>query len=123
MSLNPLSLTKKIDALTVSGDLAALRGQRYADESNPYSGLSYIASEAIYHACGGIRSGLKVRFLDVQGCKEVHVFLVDAADKVIDPTAGQFKKKINYAAARKGSFVSTEPSVRAKKLMLLMEAK
>ena len=121
--LSPVSVAKKVEDFIASGGAASLVSSRYLDQSNPYAGLSYAASEVVYHACGGLRSGLKVRFLTVDGRKEVHIFLIDSTGKIIDPTAKQFARKVDYSAAKQGSFVSTEPSVRSKRLAALAGVK
>lgn len=112
MSTDPAKILKKVEELIVSGAAVGYAYKGYVDPANPYSGLSYVSSEVIYHACGGIKSGLSVMFLHT-GEREIHCYLADKSGKVFDATAKQYPRKIDYSTARKGSFMSTSPSKRA----------
>lgn len=109
---DPAKVLKKLEELIGAGAAAGYAYKGYVDASNPYSGLSYVASEVIYHACGGIKSGLLVMYMHT-GEREIHCYLTDKAGKVFDATAKQYPRKVDYATARKGSFMSTNPSPRA----------
>jgi hypothetical protein len=117
---SPAVATKKVSDLIAAGQAKSLAASRYSDPMNPYAGLSYVAAEAVYHACGGIKSKLKVYFMPLPGRKEVYTFLKDESGKVFDPCANQFNKKVDYSVARHGSLVSTEPSIRARKLLQMI---
>ena len=109
---DPVKIAKKVEELIASGAAIGYACKTYIDPANPYSGLSYVASEVVYHACGGIKSGLKVMLMNT-GEREIHCYLVDASGKVVDPTAKQYPRKVDYSTARQGSFMSTAPSRRA----------
>jgi hypothetical protein len=108
-------VAKQVEDFIATGAVASLTLARYADPDNPFAGLSYVASEVVYHACGGMSSGLRMWILRT-GEKEIHCFLRDATGKVIDPTARKYPKKVDYSTAVASSFISTQPSRRAKQL-------
>jgi hypothetical protein len=112
VTADPAKIAKKVEDVIASGAAVGYACKAYIDPANPYSGLSYVASEVVYHACGGIKSGLKVMMMHT-GEREIHCYLVDASGKVIDPTAKQYPRKVDYTTAHHGSFMSTEPSKRA----------
>lgn len=108
---DPVKIAKHVEDFIANGTAVNLAPKRYADPDNVYAGLSYIAAEVVYHACGGLKSGLRVWTLQT-GEPEVHCFLKDSSGKVIDPTARQYPGKVDYSTARKASFISTCPSAR-----------
>jgi hypothetical protein len=112
---DPAKIAKKIDDVIAQGAAAGLVLKRYQNPDNAYDGMSYIACEAVYHACGGLKSGLRVWMMHT-GEREIHCFLRDSDGKVIDPTAKKYPRKVDYSTAKASSFVSTYPSVRAKVL-------
>mgnify|MGYP003325985316 FL=1 len=112
MTLDPAKTAKKVEEVIASGAAVGYACKAHIDPANPYSGLSYVASEVVYHAAGGIKSGLKVMYMHT-GEREIHCFLVDAKGATIDPTAKQYPRKVDYSSAFHGSFMSTAPSRRA----------
>lgn len=88
-----------------------LRRAPYKGHRNPLRGHCYVASEALYHLRGGKRAGLKPMYVSHEGAP--HWFLVDAAGRIIDLTASQFKTPVPYHLAKGKGFLTAKPSARA----------
>lgn len=114
-------LIKKVDEAIASGKAASCAQVRYAEADNPYAGMSYVAAEAVYHAAGGIRSGLRSHMMHL-GTRERHWYLVDADGKIYDPTAKQFPRKVDYSSGQPTGFATPHPSARAATLMGIIGA-
>ena len=84
-------------------------------------GKCYHASEAVYHLAGGKASGLtpmRVE-LDPRLGYSSHWYLRGPRGEIIDLTAGQFEKPLDYSKARGCGFRTKEPSSSCKELMQL----
>tara|TARA_R110000803_G_C11947315_1_gene317269 strand:+ start:44 stop:397 length:354 start_codon:yes stop_codon:yes gene_type:complete len=79
---------------------------------NKYTGHCYVASETYYHLS---KENLKVYHIKHEN--STHWFLKDYLDNVIDLTYKQFKTPVDYKNARRGFFLTKEPSKRSKKLI------
>lgn len=87
---------------------------------NPMAGHCYIASEAYFHLAGETVGPcvLKVNL----GTKKfpewsTHWFLETPMGVVIDITAAQFKRKLEYSLAKRCGFLTKGPSKRAQVLI------
>jgi hypothetical protein len=93
-----------------------LRRPCYRGDPDRLRGHCYVASEAAWHLLGGPRSGWKPMRMRHEG--DTHWFLRHTATgKVLDLTAGQFRKLPDYEAATGGGFLTKRPSKRAQDLM------
>lgn len=88
-----------------------LRRPPWRGSPNPLSGHCYVASEALYHLCGGAKSGLRPSTVRVGDC--VHWYLVDVQGVPVDLTSGQFGFPVPYENGRGRGFLTTRPSRRA----------
>ncbi|NIT79673.1 MAG: hypothetical protein GWN58_33490 [Anaerolineae bacterium] len=79
--------------------------------ANPLTGHCYVASEALYHLCGGAESGLTPCSVRHEGT--VHWYLKTLTNDPIDPTAAQFKTPVPYEQGRGRGFLTKQPSKRA----------
>lgn len=71
------------------------------------TGKCYIASEAVYHMLGGVRSGLT----PIRGGG--HWWLRRKSDgSIIDVTAEQYPDGFDYSVGKGGGFLTKEPSGR-----------
>lgn len=87
--------------------------QRRRERRTPSAGHCYVASEALWHLTGRTLSAFQMRH---EG--NSHWFLFDFDnDEVIDPTADQFATLPPYGEARHMSFLTKEPSKRARVLI------
>lgn len=89
-----------------------LRNERYRQSENKYAGHCYAASEALYHLLGGKAVGLTPMFIKHEN--EPHWFLKSNSGRILDPTADQFKTKVDYSLAKGKGFLTSFPSRRAK---------
>lgn len=76
-------------------------------------GNCYVTSEALYHLLG--RKGWHVYCMRHEG--DMHWFLKHETGIVVDATAKQFKKRPDYAKAKRKGFLTKKPSKRARVLM------
>jgi hypothetical protein len=76
------------------------------------AGHCYVASEAAWHALGGMASAW--RPVHVRHESAPHWFLQHADGRVLDVTAGQFASPVPYAAGRRVGFLTRQPSRRAR---------
>lgn len=84
--------------------------------ANPLTGHCYVASEALYHLCGGEESGLVPCSVRHEGT--VHWYLRTwGTNEVIDPTAAQFSTPVPYDQGRGRGFLTKQPSKRAQTVM------
>lgn len=81
-------------------------------------GNCYVTAEALYHLMGGKEAGWTPMSMWVGD--DTHWFLKHRSGLIIDPTAKQFHKKLDYSKARGRGFLTRTPSKRAKSLMDLM---
>lgn len=79
---------------------------------NKYTGHCYVASEVYYHLS---EENLKV--FHIKHEENTHWFLKDYFDNIIDLTYKQFKTSIDYENAKRGFFLTKQPSKRSKILM------
>lgn len=79
---------------------------------NKYTGHCYVASECYYHLSDKNHSVYHIKHED-----STHWFLKDEKNNIIDLTAAQFKTNVPYDLAKKGFFLTKEPSKRAKILI------
>jgi hypothetical protein len=70
-----------------------------------------VASEALYHLCGGAESGLVPCSVRHEGT--VHWYLRTLTNDPVDPTAAQFKTPVPYDKGRGRGFLTKQPSKRA----------
>lgn len=95
------------------------RWTKLATPGHRLSGHCYIAAESVYHAFKGRHSGLVPHLLThahwPAGLNpgETHWFLRGPRGGIIDPTASQFTRRIDYAAGRPCGFLTSRPSKRA----------
>jgi len=90
-----------------------LRKPRYQGNVNPMAGHCYVASEAMYHLLGGVRSGYTPQQINHEG--ESHWYLRHKeTGKILDPTANQFETPVPYEKGRGKGFLTAHPSVRAR---------
>jgi hypothetical protein len=96
-------------------------------------GNCYVTCEALYHLLGGRASGYVPHTVRHEG--SVHWYLVlrtavttsstyhdgyaetSMVDRVVDPTASQFKTTPDYSRGRGRGFLTKRPSKRARALM------
>ena len=89
--------------------------KRIRKDDHPSKGHCYVVSEAIYHLFGH-DLGFEPQVLRVG--TNTHWYLRNKKyNRVIDLTAKQFKKKINYSKGRYCAFLTKKPSKRAKILL------
>lgn len=87
----------------------SLRKKKYKGNSNPLAGHCYVVSEVLYHLYPG---KYKPFFIRHEDCP--HWFLKDIkTNRIVDLTASQFSKKINYKEAIGKGFLTKNPSKRA----------
>lgn len=93
----------------LSDDL--LRPQyRHLPNRRPMTGHCYVASEALFHLCGGKPAGLKPMRVRHEG--GTHWYLSTPAG-VVDATADQFETPVPYEHAVGNGFLTRQPSKRA----------
>ena len=115
-----LALVERLRASFDSDAARALRNNPWRDDplAVDSAGHCYVASEVLYHACGGAASGLVPVNMRWEGAS--HWFLRDrATGDVIDPTADQFHVRptaADYARGRGCGFLTRAPSRRAVQL-------
>lgn len=81
--------------------------------TNRFFGHCYAASEAYYHVRGAAESGFAPMVLRLED-GGTHWFLRHVnTDKIVDITARQFSKRVDYAAAKPCGFLTKKPSRRA----------
>jgi cytidine deaminase len=96
---------------------------RNVPRKNKLSGHCYAASEAYYHMRGGAESGFVPMVLRLTG-GGTHWFLQHVnTGKIVDITARQFPKRVNYAAAKACGFLTKKPSKRASTIIARTEEK
>lgn len=101
-------------------DLIKDKFWRERNKLNPMAGHCYVASEAYFHLA---KEFLRPCIIKVNlGTKKfpkwtTHWFLEDENRRVIDITASQFKRKLEYALARRCGFLTKGPSKRAQVLI------
>ncbi len=93
-------------------------------------GHCYVAAEVCFHLCGGKEAGL--RAVVSRYGTETHWYLLDARNRVIDPTATQFTQSPRYAedflvntvyrAGRPTGFLTAKPSKRAAEVLRRIKA-
>lgn len=100
-------------ALRQSDDL---RKTRYRDNPNYLAGHCYVASEALYHVCGGKDSEFTPQVICMG--EGSHWFLRNKhTGEIVDITAGQFNEPLDYSDARGCGFLTAEPSKRCQELI------
>ena len=101
------------DALADSDDL---RRAPWQGSDNVVAGHCYVASEAIWHALGGLAGEWRPQFIRHEGGP--HWFLRHIVDgTVLDVTMAQFELVVPYERARNAGFLTSAPSKRAAELM------
>lgn len=94
-----------------------LRLPKYRKNKNYLAGHCYVASEALYH----LMQEEPIEYDFVPHCMKVvndtHWFLKNWRGKVIDITADQFDKPLDYTKSRGRAFLTKQPSKRAKILI------
>ncbi len=81
-------------------------------------GNCYVTSEALYHLLGGKAAGWKPMYMRTE--TDTHWFLKHESGMILDATASQFAKPIDYSKARGKGFLTKYPSARAMELMYRM---
>jgi hypothetical protein len=79
---------------------------------NKYTGHCYVASETYYHL-----SNEKLKVYHIKHEKSTHWFLKTEKNEIIDLTYKQFKTPVIYENAKRGFFLTKEPSKRSKTLI------
>jgi cytidine deaminase len=106
----------------LTGDLLKKRYRNVAG-TNRFFGHCYAASEAYYHMRGAAESGFMPMVLRL-GKGGTHWFLRHVnTGKIVDITARQFKKRVNYSAAKPCGFLTKKPSKRAATIIQRVEEK
>jgi hypothetical protein len=99
----------------LSPDLLSPRYRALAG-ANKYTGQCYVASEALFHLCGGASSGLVPQVLRHEG--STHWYLKHKeSGRIYDLSARQFKTVPPYAQGRGCGFLTREPSKRCRVLL------
>lgn len=89
--MNPARVVKAVQSCLTP---AALK-KEYRGHPNPLHGHCFVASQAVWFLLGGKKAGWKGVTMKVDGVP--HWFLRnERTGKVIDPTAGQFSRKLTY---------------------------
>jgi hypothetical protein len=101
--------------VTIGGAIDHVR-QRMADLDLPFQPECYSVSEAVYYLAGGKAVGLTPMRLKISGEDQCHWFLRGPWKEIIDLTAGQYDKPLDYRQA-KGSGFYPNKSALARKLM------
>jgi len=95
-----------------------LRYKKYQGNPNKLAGHCYVASECFFHMDSS--SEWKPMFVYHEG--EPHWFLKHRiTEKIIDPTAEQFKNTPPYSKAKGKGFLTKSPSRRCRILMIRVE--
>jgi len=81
-------------------------------------GNCYVTCEALYHLLGGKDKGWKA--MRMRHENDTHWFLQHSSGLTVDPTASQFRTKLDYSKARGCGFLTKLPSKRATQLMKIM---
>lgn len=114
---------KAVDAVTAVWTPKLLRPKyqkKVEDGASPLTGSSYIFCEAVWHLSDQKKSGLKLHMLtaaDSDGEVLYHFYFLNEAGRVLDPTASQFERKLDYSAGKPQPFMSIQPSPRARTLI------
>ncbi len=116
-----LGTTANLVRLTQESLTEDLRRKQWRNNANPLAGQCYVASESLYHLCGGKASGLTVCRVRHEG--STRWFLTDKQGGVLDPTAGQFDTAPPYAEATRTGFLTSRPSKRAAVVIERVKAK
>lgn len=96
-----------------------LRRPPWKGSKNKLAGHCYIACEALFHITRRVLRPYHVKHLG-----QPHWFLIEPlSGKVIDPTAGQFKKPVPYHLGRCCGFLTQGPSKRAQILLDRLKGK
>lgn len=82
-------------------------------EEKPTTGYCYVVSEFLYYYVFKKHAEIYILRTDDHGVKGSHWFL-KCDGKVIDLTADQFKKPIDYSLGKRRHFMTNTPSKRAK---------
>jgi hypothetical protein len=78
-------------------------------------GNCYVTSEALYHLLDGKRAGWIPQRMHMDG--DTHWFLRHRSGIIVDATASQFDKELDYSRGRGSGFLTRKPSKRARRLM------
>jgi hypothetical protein len=93
-----------------------LRKKQFKGSKNYLKGHCYVATEALFHLLGGLKSQWVPHSMKVD--KEIHWFLKSkSTGKILDPTAKQFNFFLDYEKGRGRGFLTKEPSKRARILI------
>jgi hypothetical protein len=79
---------------------------------NKYTGHCYVASECYYHL-----SNEDLKIYHIKHENSTHWFLKNNTDQIIDLTSQQFDTPVPYQQAKRGAFLTKEPSKRSKILI------
>jgi hypothetical protein len=117
-TISELDVTALIDAVrsVLSPDL--LKPQYRDHPDNPMYGHCYVASEALFHLLGGRASNWRpYRGRDESGVMHWWLQMTASPGGLLDVTADQYYsvgKTPPYAVGRMGTFLTLEPSKRAR---------
>ncbi len=93
-----------------------LRRAPWKGSANFMAGHCYVASEALWHALGGMASEWRPQVVRHEGA--THWFLRSLRTaEVLDITRDQFKTPVPYEAAHGCGFLTRDPSKRARELL------
>lgn len=92
----------------------------WQNHAHAMGGYCYVASEALYYLLGGRAAGLTVKRAPCEGGE--HWWLEGQGEKLIDATADQFESDFDYTKGVASTFLTTEPSPRAVKVMVRVGA-
>lgn len=92
------------------------------ENRNRFTGHCYVASEALYHLRGGLRSGLLPQCVRHEG--GVHWYLKRRKDgRIFDLTSKQFSSLPPYESGKGCGFLTRKPSRRAQVLIRRVNAR
>lgn len=102
-----------------------LRLKDWRGHPHSLAGHCYIASEALYHLTGGSTGPWKpmwIRHDDGDDFDVGHWFLQNRdTGEILDITAAQFKRPVNYENGRGRGFMTRRPSARTQELLRRVE--
>ncbi len=94
-----------------------LKPQYKVPGRHPLHGHCYVAAQTLYHSLGGESAGIEVYRMDHEGSS--HWFLKNAAGRILDPTASQFRTKPDYSKAQRSAFLHTADGISRRSRNLL----
>jgi hypothetical protein len=97
---------------TLTPDLLLPEYRAQVDDARPFYGHCYVATEALYHLLGGDDAPARPWRIGHEGA--MHWWLRTFDDRIVDVTAAQFATPVPYRLGRRATFLTAEPSARAR---------